>query len=114
METIREFWPGDRYRYDFRLCRVNDGWAQVDTGQDASYFGTWANPEKLQIVCYCEGDVSTRTAENSDEFVAEILDIKKWNEENGWRFIGIDPGLGDKGNDIATRFKKMGLGDLLH
>uniref|UniRef100_A0A6H2A4B3 Uncharacterized protein n=1 Tax=viral metagenome TaxID=1070528 RepID=A0A6H2A4B3_9ZZZZ len=111
MKTIREFWSGDRYRYDFKLCRLSDGWAQMDTSQDAIYFGTWVNPEKLQIVCYCEGDITTQTTENPVEFAAEIRKIKAWNEEAGHRFIGIDPGLCEA---IAEKFNKLGLSDLLH
>lgn len=34
----------DRYKYDFRLCTSANGWAQLDTKQDASYFGNWINP----------------------------------------------------------------------
>ena len=41
MKIAREFCPGDRYTYDFGLCSFEKGWAQVDTAQDASYFGTW-------------------------------------------------------------------------
>ena len=49
MKITREFGPGDRYVYDFGLCSYENGWAQVDTAQDASYFGTWANPTRLMI-----------------------------------------------------------------
>jgi hypothetical protein len=44
MKIIRRFQPGDRYRFDFDLCSCARGWAQVDTAQDASRFGTWASP----------------------------------------------------------------------
>ncbi len=40
MKITREFAPADRYTYDFGLCSYENGWAQVDTAQDASYFGT--------------------------------------------------------------------------
>ena len=40
MKITREFCPGDRYTYDFGHCSYENGWAQVDTAQDASYFGT--------------------------------------------------------------------------
>ena len=46
----------DRYSFDFKLCTPKNGWAQVDTSQDASYFGTWANPFERKTVSYCEGD----------------------------------------------------------
>ena len=47
MKITREFCPGDRYVYDFGLCRYEKGWAQIDTAQDASFFGTWADPTRL-------------------------------------------------------------------
>lgn len=111
MKTIREFAPGDRYIYDFKLCTTSKGFAQVDTSQDASYFGTWANPFKLMIVCYCEGDVTIQTADNPTEFVDEIHKIKTWNEENGMRLIGIDPGFNES---LKAEFEKIGLANLLH
>jgi hypothetical protein len=53
MKITREFAPADRYLYDFGLCSNASSWAQVDTAQDASYFGTWANPTWLPISNYC-------------------------------------------------------------
>jgi len=47
MKIIREFCPGNRCTYDFGLCSNEKSWAQVDTAQDASYFGTWAKPARL-------------------------------------------------------------------
>jgi hypothetical protein len=44
IEHITEFTPSDRYVYDFVLCTYDKGWAQIDTRQDASYYGTWTNP----------------------------------------------------------------------
>jgi len=111
MKTIHEFQPADRYTYDFGVCSSSKGFAQVDTGQDASYFGTWANPTSLQIICYCEGDVTLQTADDKDEFIAAIRKLKTWNEDSGHRFIGIDPMLNA---EIEGAFKKLGLGDLLH
>ena len=112
METSRTFEPSDRYRFDFGECSPSKGFAQVDTSQDAPYFGTWANPTTLQIVSYTEGDVCRMTAGTADEFVEELMSIKAWNEKSGYRF-GIDPGC-DHTNPCATRFKALGLGDLLH
>ena len=111
MKTVRKFCPADRYVYDFRVCTPSKGFAQVDTGQDASYFGTWANPEKLVIVCYCEGDVTTELAETPEEFVAAMRNLKKWNEDNGHRFIGVDP-MGVEA--IKARFITLGLAEMLH
>ena len=49
MKTTRAFAPADRCVYDFGPCSTANDWAQIDTAQDASYFGTWANPTKLMI-----------------------------------------------------------------
>ena len=111
MKMTKDFLSADRYIFDFKLCTPKDGWAQVDTGQDASYFGTWANPFKLEVVSYTEGDIVVRKADNTGEFVTEIRDIKKWNEENGYRFIGIDAMCRE---ELIGKFQEVGLGDLLH
>jgi hypothetical protein len=110
MKTVRDFKPADRYVYDFGLCSWKNGFAQIDTSQDAHYFGTWASPDRLLIVCYCEGDINIKTADNKEEFIAELRALKAWNEENGYSF-GIDPGDDEA---LAAKFCGMGLSDLLH
>ena len=112
MQTQRNFNAnGSRYAYDFGLCSTKTGWAQVDTSQDASYFGTWANPETLQIFTYCEGDETLQTAESAAEFAVEVRHIADWTKEQGHEFKGIDPGFDDA---LAARFCEVELGDLLH
>lgn len=113
MEKIREFCPADRYVYDFGICSAKNGFAQIDTWQDASYYGTWANPEKLVVFSYCEGDCCTTKCDNVQEFVAEIEAIKQWNNESGGErgFRGIDPGL-DPAN--IQKWHEIGLAYLLH
>lgn len=111
METLRSFEHTDRYQFDWKLCTAAKGWAQIDTEQDASYYGTWANPEKLMIVSYVEGDITIQTASNTAEFAEEIRKIKEWNESHGWKFFGIDAFC----NETITRaFEAAGLSDLLH
>ncbi len=111
MKITREFNPADRYKYDFGQCSIKNGWAQVDTSQDASYFGTWANPRKLAIFTYCEGDVTLQQAESVSEFVSAIRAIQQWNNENGHRFIGIDAGFPENG--LHAEFEAIGLADML-
>ena len=53
--TTREFASADRYRYDFGLCSYENGFSQVDTRQDAWYYGTWANPYKFIEMGSSEG-----------------------------------------------------------
>jgi len=111
MNTERFFIEtGDRYRYDFGLCSCKHGYAQVDTKQDAWYFGTWTNPTTLKTVCYAEGDVTIETAVTETEYVEHIRKLKTWNDENGYG-MAIDPGLGP---DIRARFTAIGLAELLH
>jgi len=108
MKKIEYFCPGERYKYDFDLC--GKGYAQLDTGQDASYFGTWAHPIKFVIFCYCEGDCTTTLCDNKEEFIAEVKKCAEWNNEQGWSFA-IDPGWHDKDGDP---WRDLGLGHYLH
>lgn len=114
MKTTKQF-DGSmdrcRYDYDFGLCSASKGFAQVDTGQDASYFGTWANPKTLTVICFCEGDVTIEEAEDNDEFRALLERIRDWNDENGHGFKGIDP-MGRP--SIEKGFRRLGLGGMLH
>lgn len=118
METHKQFvMNGDRYVYDFGMCTTGKGYAQLDTYQDAFYYGIWANPAKLQIVTYAEGDFTIKDAADSGEFVAEIRELVKWHNEFGSSadgrkgFHGIDPGFNVA---LKRRFVALGLADLLH
>jgi hypothetical protein len=110
IKVIREFEPADRYTYDFGVCSYEHGFSQVDTDQDASYFGTWANPYTFRIFCYCEGDCILITCDTVEEFQAEMKKLKDWNTESGYS-CAIDPGLDPS---IKARWQEIGLGDLLH
>lgn len=96
----------NRYTFDWGACHTSKGFAQIDTTQDASYYGNWINPVALMVVRWCEGDLDTFTFDNSEEMVAWIAEFKK-----SPRFLGIDPGLGEvlKSECIAA-----GLGPFLH
>jgi hypothetical protein len=111
MNTTREFAPADRYLYDFGLCSYKNGWAQVDTGQDASYYGTWANPTRLMIFNYCEGDTTLHRADNPEEFAAALRSIDQWMEKAGHGPARIDPGFDPA---MKEAFERLGLADLLH
>ncbi len=91
MKITREFAAADRYLYDFGLCSYENGWAQVDTAQDASYFGIWANPTRRMIFSYCEGDTTLKEAASPDEFAAELREIDAWNRARGYGPTNIDP-----------------------
>ena len=112
MKRIEEFlMNGDRYYFDFGECSHHIGFAQIDTSQDAPYFGIWTNPTTLTTVSYIEGDVIRETAESVDEYVKYIRKMVADYEKMGRPVKGIDPMLND---DISNRLKEIGLGDLIH
>jgi len=101
----------DRYAFDFGACSTKKGFAQVDTGQDAWYFGMWANPNTFRIVTYAEGDMTLRECDSPEEFVTTIRSIIQSMDDLGHGFKGIDPGLAEE--NIAS-WRRIGLADLLH
>lgn len=112
MKIERDFiMNGERYDFDWGKCSPGNGYAQVDTSQDAPYFGTWTNPFEFTTVQYCEGDVTTYIAENQKEYIKYLRDLKNAYEVGNMKFIGIDPMLNQK---LIDRFDALGLGDLLH
>lgn len=111
MIVTREFAPANRYFYDFGPCSCGNGFAQVDTSQDASYYGTWANPTTLIVFSYCEGDTTHIQCESDAEFAEELRRIDKWNVENGHGPARIDPGFSP---EMKAAFERIGLADMLH
>lgn len=101
---------GDRYEYDWGECSAANGFAQIDTAQDASYYGTWANPFKRAIFSYCEGDLTLTLCKTDAAFVREIRECHSWNVEHGWG-MKIDGMCDEK---IIAKFTELGLADLLH
>ena len=100
----------DRYKYDFQLCHFKDGWAQLDTKQDASYFGNWVNPLTLKLFSYCEGDVTLTECEDEADFIATVRESVEWHKEREY-FIGID---GMCHAPIIEAFTRMNLAEYLH
>jgi hypothetical protein len=98
-----------RYTYDAKLV----GYAQVDTRQDASYFGIWANPTERVIFTYCEGDTTREECATDEEFVEAIHRMAAFYNDAGYGPVGIDPGWNHQ-NAIAKAFRRLGLGEMLH
>lgn len=111
MKTIRDFAPADRYLYDFGPCSYDNGFAQIDTAQDAGYFGTWASPGRRMVVSYVEGDVTISLCESDEEFIAQLREIDRWNVEHGYGPARIDPGFDPA---MKAAFERLGLADMLH
>jgi tRNA G10 N-methylase Trm11 len=96
----------DRYAFDFDMCKPSKGFAQLDTSEDASYYGNWVNFKDYKIVSYCEGDITIETCENKEEFkelLKKTVDFYKFNQEN---FKGIDLLCNET---IKEDFNKLGL-----
>ena len=96
----------DRYYFDTTL----KGFSQLDTKQDAPWFGNWLDPINQKLVTFAEGDICLATETNSNAFAKRVRMICNWYKENN-TFIGIDP----MGNEPAREaYKSLGLTDLLH
>lgn len=112
MKTTKKFIENcDRYVFDFGPCSPKNGFAQIDTEEDASYYGNWVNPTTLKIVSYVEGDVYIHKAETPEELVAELRKIKASHDERGYKFKGIDDMMDDAIRDALVA---IGAGDLLY
>lgn len=113
MAQVTRGWDGpfgDRYKFDFKLCTSAKGWAQLDTRQDASYYGNWINPLSRELVSYAEGDLTHTLCEDDADFVATVRECCRWHKAAGY-FLGIDPGLNPA---IEAAFRRLGLAEFLH
>jgi hypothetical protein len=108
--TADEFCPADRYLYDGSLP---GDFAQLDTSEDASYYGNWASAKRLILFSYCEGDCTTTQCETVEEFRAELEKFQAFCERVGYKFHGIDPGW-IQTEEILQPWRDAGLAHLLH
>lgn len=109
INKTHEFEEGTRYVYDNFL--LDRGFAQIDTGSDASYFGNWASPSERIMFTFAEGDCYTTTATTDEEFVQLIKECVEWHNEYGDGFKGIDPGLSE---ERKQEWIDIGLQEYLH
>lgn len=111
MKTLHEFIGGDRYLFDFHYCNGEQGYAQIDTKEDASYWGNWANPKNLKVAHFVEGEFTVHLCESPEEFVQHLRDFADSCDRLGYGPMKIDPLCKD---DIENGFRALGLADLLH
>lgn len=111
MRIERTFASVDRYLFDFNVCTSEKGWAQLDTRQDASYYGNWINPTLRQLLSYAEGDIARTYCDTDAEFVAEVKRACEWHAENDDKRPAIDGMCNDA---IIARFRELGLEEWLH
>jgi hypothetical protein len=109
-KITKEFAPADRYVYDFVACATAKGWAQLDTRQDASYYGNWINPTERKLFSYCEGDTTLTEFETDEEFKVALAECIAWHRERLY-FVGIDPGFN---RELKAAFVRLGFEAELH
>jgi hypothetical protein len=100
----------DRYQYDFGLCSYKNGWAQLDTSQDASYYGNWIHPAERKLFSYCEGDTTLTECETDEEFIQEARACIAWHKDHEF-FNGIDALCNEP---MKQAFLDLGLSEFLH
>ncbi len=106
MKTIQSFNPlTDRYHFDLGPCSAGKGFAQIDTEQDASYFGNWCNPFTLTIVSFAEGDISEAKCDTVEEFLTELREMDSFYSR-----FGIDPSFNE---ELRGRLEQIGAGRFL-
>lgn len=97
MKIERSFSP-DLNRYDFDFPLIRKGWLQVDTNEDASWYGNWVNLDQKRFVQFAEGDVTDIRFESCDEMVTYLRNFP---------MLHIDAG-------ITTRDRAMAQAELLN
>lgn len=98
----------DRYMFDHQLP---SDYAQLDTSEDASWYGNWASAQRLTFLSYCEGDCTLTRCETVEEFKDEFQSFLDFCDRVGYQFNGIDPGWLSPNKD---QWQKIGLNEFLH
>jgi hypothetical protein len=107
----RSYLPADRYYFDRGECSIKNQFAQLNTWQDASYYGQWVNPFKRIFVSYIEGTITRIYCYTDKEFIEELELINQFEKENGNNNLKIDC---LRNNDLINKFKELKLEYYLH
>lgn len=103
----------DRYKYDLKF-READNWFQVDTWQDASYFGVWTNPIELKIATYCEGDTSLEVCDDDADYRDALTRCLEFYDSERQR-AKVDCIYASRSRpEIAERLRALGFADRIH
>lgn len=109
-QLIRDFTPfGDRYDHDKKFTAAT-GWAQVDTYQDASYFGVWTNPTSFEIFTFCEGDRTLERCADAEDYKNSLRTCLEFYD-NRDRPTKIDAVFEP---ELAGKFTELGFADRIH
>jgi hypothetical protein len=102
-------------RYDIAsmaLLNLSNGWAQIDTWQDASYFGVWTNPARMEIFSYAEGDTCLEKCTDAADYVDAVKRCISFYEHPR-QPCRIDV-FESRFPEIAKAFRDLGLGEFIH
>jgi len=103
----------ERYMFDLGPCRQSAGWAQVDTWQDAWYFGVWTNPFIWQILTFAEGDLTIELCPTADSYRAAVVRMLRFYDTDRQQ-AKIDAMLGGATSPMVQAFASLGLCNYLH
>jgi hypothetical protein len=99
---------GSRYEIDWGPCHPDRGFCQIDTDQDASYFGIWTNPERMIIASFIEGDIEVETATDPADYRTALVACLTRYKHRSRSHAMIDLGLSGRA-DIQDQFNALGL-----
>lgn len=106
---------GSRYEIDCGPCSPDRGFCQVDTDQDASWFGIWTNPQTMVIASYMEGDITVERATCPFDYrralVNTLTAYRHPNPDRGHAMV--DLGLFRRA-EMLDAFVSLGLASYVH
>ena len=96
----------ERYHFDTNEFTTENGFAQVNTPEDAPYYGMWTNPFMMTIATFIEGDMSYCFAESAEEYCLILRGIEE--RHNHEMFIDTM-----HNNELTQRFIELHMGCIL-
>ena len=107
-ELHPEEYAQDRYAFDFALMPTRQ-WAQIDTTEDASYYGIWTCPAQRRIISFAEGDITDTRCTSDPEYLAELEKHYQFHRrQSSWK--GIDAPY----PEVEKGLKAVGAGYMLY
>ena len=103
MKIERSFQP-DLTRYDFDNQLLAKGYLQVDTEQDASYYGNWVNLKTRRFVQFAEGDVTVIDFASNEEMTDYLRNV--------YQLLHIDAGLRNR-DQVLKLAEDLGISEIM-
>jgi hypothetical protein len=81
----------DRYQIDFSMVGATGGYVQIDTVEDASWFGMWLDSRSRRLVIFAEGDLEVRSYDSDADLVTDLEHLDRRYVSEGRRGLRFDP-----------------------